>query len=230
MENSRPSPRMMRCRRLTLGARNTTALSRTSCRRPPRRSPVSLAELRSEALRGRRDRLGGRRQLGRTGSRVPLAAGQAAASHHPRRQSLFFHVALPDRVHRRVGQCGAAHEHGSGGARRQRNDGPDRRGIPRPQNRRDPWLFTPASIPVHRRRAECRLARWLRCPRRQGIRVDRARNAAAGKGVAALPLETSRPGVFAIGDVRAGSTKRVAAAVGEGAAVVAQIHSVLAVE
>jgi thioredoxin reductase (NADPH) len=47
---------------------------------------------------------------------------------------------------------------------------------------------------------------------------------------AALPLETSMPGVFAIGDVRAGSTKRVAAAVGEGAAVVAQIHSVLAFE
>jgi thioredoxin reductase (NADPH) len=44
----------------------------------------------------------------------------------------------------------------------------------------------------------------------------------------ALPLETDRPGVFAIGDVRAGSTKRVAAAVGEGAAVVAQIHNVLA--
>jgi thioredoxin reductase (NADPH) len=43
----------------------------------------------------------------------------------------------------------------------------------------------------------------------------------------ALPLETSWPGVFAIGDVRAGSTKRVAAAVGEGAAVVSQIHSVL---
>jgi thioredoxin reductase (NADPH) len=45
-----------------------------------------------------------------------------------------------------------------------------------------------------------------------------------------LPLETSRPGVFAIGDVRAGSTKRVASAVGEGAAVVPQIHSVLAGE
>jgi len=43
-----------------------------------------------------------------------------------------------------------------------------------------------------------------------------------------LPLETSRARVFAIGDVRAGSTKRVAAAVGEGAAVVAQIHSLLA--
>ena len=46
----------------------------------------------------------------------------------------------------------------------------------------------------------------------------------------ALPLETSQPGVFAIGDVRAGSIKRVAAAVGEGAAVVAQIHGVLAGE
>jgi thioredoxin reductase (NADPH) len=34
--------------------------------------------------------------------------------------------------------------------------------------------------------------------------------------------------VFAIGDVRAGSVKRVGAAIGEGAAVVAQIHSYLA--
>lgn len=40
-------------------------------------------------------------------------------------------------------------------------------------------------------------------------------------------LETSVPGVFAIGDVRSGSTKRVAAGVGEGAAVVSQIHGVL---
>ena len=41
-------------------------------------------------------------------------------------------------------------------------------------------------------------------------------------------LETSVPGVFAIGDVRAGSVKRVAAAVGEGAAAVAQVHAYLA--
>jgi thioredoxin reductase (NADPH) len=41
-------------------------------------------------------------------------------------------------------------------------------------------------------------------------------------------LETSRPGVFAIGDVRAGSTKRVSAAVGDGAQVVAAIHAHLA--
>ena len=42
------------------------------------------------------------------------------------------------------------------------------------------------------------------------------------------PLETSRPGVFAIGDVRSGSVKRVASAVGEGAQVVATLHRVLA--
>ena len=43
-----------------------------------------------------------------------------------------------------------------------------------------------------------------------------------------LPLATSSPGVFAIGDVRRGSVKRVAAGVGEGAAAVAQIHAYLA--
>jgi thioredoxin reductase (NADPH) len=42
------------------------------------------------------------------------------------------------------------------------------------------------------------------------------------------PLETSRAGVFAIGDVRSGSVKRVAAAVGEGAQVVATLHRALA--
>ena len=42
------------------------------------------------------------------------------------------------------------------------------------------------------------------------------------------PLETSLPGVFAIGDVRSGSVKRVAACVGEGAQVVATLHQHLA--
>lgn len=41
-------------------------------------------------------------------------------------------------------------------------------------------------------------------------------------------LESSSPGVFAVGDVRSGSVKRVAASVGEGAAVVAQVHAYLA--
>jgi thioredoxin reductase (NADPH) len=60
----------------------------------------------------------------------------------------------------------------------------------------------------------------------KGFVLTGAKCGASG-GRPVLPLETSRPGVFAIGDVRAGSTKRVAAAVGDGAAVVAQIHTVL---
>jgi thioredoxin reductase (NADPH) len=43
-----------------------------------------------------------------------------------------------------------------------------------------------------------------------------------------LPLETGIEGIFAVGDVRCGSVKRVGAAIGEGAAVVAQLHTFLA--
>ena len=43
-----------------------------------------------------------------------------------------------------------------------------------------------------------------------------------------LPFETSVPGVFAVGDVRSGSLKRVAAAVGEGSSAVRQVHEYLA--
>jgi thioredoxin reductase (NADPH) len=65
------------------------------------------------------------------------------------------------------------------------------------------------------------------------LTLDRAGFVLTGSGVpGAAPakpgLEASLPGVFAIGDVRAGSVKRVGAAIGEGAAVVAQIHAALA--
>jgi thioredoxin reductase (NADPH) len=49
----------------------------------------------------------------------------------------------------------------------------------------------------------------------------------AGAGPASL-LETSRRGVLAVGDVRSGSIKRVASAVGEGAMAVRLIHNYLA--
>ena len=42
-----------------------------------------------------------------------------------------------------------------------------------------------------------------------------------------LPMESNVLGVFAVGDVRSGSTKRVGGAIGEGAAVVPQLHTVL---
>jgi thioredoxin reductase (NADPH) len=43
-----------------------------------------------------------------------------------------------------------------------------------------------------------------------------------------LPFETTMPGVFAVGDVRSGSVKRIAAAVGEGSMAVQQVHRYLA--
>ncbi len=57
--------------------------------------------------------------------------------------------------------------------------------------------------------------------------VETDENGFVVTGQGGFSLETNTPGVFAIGDVRAGSTKRVAAAVGEGAAVVAQIHAMI---
>jgi thioredoxin reductase (NADPH) len=57
---------------------------------------------------------------------------------------------------------------------------------------------------------------------------DPADAAGMAQGQARLPLETSMPGVFAVGDVRAGSIKRVATAVGDGATVIALLHGYLA--
>ena len=59
---------------------------------------------------------------------------------------------------------------------------------------------------------------------RTGHEVDRA-----GWPLARAPMsyETSLPGVFAVGDVRHGSAKRVAAAVGEGAGAVQNVHQFL---
>jgi thioredoxin reductase (NADPH) len=45
---------------------------------------------------------------------------------------------------------------------------------------------------------------------------------------APFPFETSHPGLFAVGDVRSGSMKRVASAVGEGSAAVRAVHQYLA--
>ena len=50
----------------------------------------------------------------------------------------------------------------------------------------------------------------------------------ATRGRRPLPYETSRPGLFAVGDLRSESTKRVAAAVGEGSAAIRSRHAHLA--
>ena len=69
--------------------------------------------------------------------------------------------------------------------------------------------------------------RWLA---QSGIALD-AKGFALTEGIPGTtrrPFETSLSGVFAIGDVRSGSVKRVASSVGEGAGVVASIHAYLA--
>jgi thioredoxin reductase (NADPH) len=73
-------------------------------------------------------------------------------------------------------------------------------------------------------------AAWLNG---SGIPIDEKGFIRAGADVRStqrspLPLETGIEGVFTVGDVRCGSVKRVGAAIGEGAAVVAQLHTFLA--
>jgi thioredoxin reductase (NADPH) len=62
-----------------------------------------------------------------------------------------------------------------------------------------------------------------------GVALDERGFVRAGAEVGGTrrPLETSVPGVFAVGDIRSGSIKRVAASVGEGAQVVAALHAYL---
>ncbi len=72
--------------------------------------------------------------------------------------------------------------------------------------------------PVHR------LARRRARSRRAGVPAHRCRGAGPDRGL----LETSVPGVYAAGDVRSGSIKRCATAVGEGATVVRLVHERLA--
>jgi thioredoxin reductase (NADPH) len=68
---------------------------------------------------------------------------------------------------------------------------------------------------------------WLQS---SGIKLDNRGFVLTGQALGddRFPLETSRRGIFAIGDVRSGSVKRVAASVGDGAQVVAAIHGYLA--
>jgi len=70
---------------------------------------------------------------------------------------------------------------------------------------------------------------WLQS---SGIKLDERNFVLTGEELedGRLPLETSRRGVFAVGDVRACSVKRVAAAVGDGAQAVASVHKYLAEE
>lgn len=61
-----------------------------------------------------------------------------------------------------------------------------------------------------------------------GVALDSKGFVLTGRELAGRTLETSRAGIFAVGDIRSGSAKRVATAVGDGAQVVANLHQYLA--
>ncbi len=61
-----------------------------------------------------------------------------------------------------------------------------------------------------------------------GVALDSRGFALTGGAAGRRTLETSRAGIFAVGDIRSGSPKRVATAVGDGAQVVANLHEYLA--
>ena len=140
-------------------------------------------------------------------------------------------VALSDRPHRALPNVELHTDYGGGRAGRD----PARRACQRPRSA--------TARPARRKTCPLRhlflfigadpnAAGWkVRRRGRQGLSADRRRPApttAASKAGRRCRWRPAFPALFAIGDVRAGSTKRVAAAVGEGAAVVAQIHGVLA--
>ena len=97
------------------------------------------------------------------------------------------------------------------------------------QDRRGAYRGGAGCVQFHRRRSAHRLAAGGNRARREGLCAHRCRtwrNRPRGRRAACQPflLETSRPGVFAAGDVRAGSVKRVASAVGEGSMAVQFVH------
>ena len=187
---------------------------------------------RGETVRRRGDRAGRRRQFGRAGGGVSGAQGQAPASRSSAARARSHDVALPDRSHRgaaeRVTFYTGAEVDCAGG----RSDrGAVQGDVPRPRLRKvldatRCGTCSCSSAPI--RTATGSPSAWRSTPRASSSPGAISRRPTCRSARAPLPLETSVAGVFAIGDVRAGSTKRVGAAIGEGAAVVAQIHAALA--
>ena len=139
------------------------------------------------------------------------------------------HVQLSGPAHRTDAQHRSAAQYRSAAHVRRRP--PERGRARQQQDRRDARHQNPGAVQLHRRRAADRLAASGNRERCQRIYPDRAqlwRSRPTGRARRQpFLLETSRPGVFAAGDVRAGSVKRVASAVGEGAMAVQFVHEYL---
>ena len=194
--------------------------------RGPRRLVLGLAD-RGAPVRRRGGHRGRRRQFGRPGRGLPVRARQEGAHDGARPRAGGEHVAIPDRP-----DCGDA-EHRTHD--RDRNRRARRRAGRRPSRRCAGATARAARRPRRRSATSSCSSGPIRRPNGSAVAASRSTRRAlsspargAAQGVAPTPLQSSVPGVFAVGDVRSGSIKRVGGAIGEGAAVVAAIHGFLA--
>ena len=190
----------------------------------------AATELEARMCAGRTGRRGRRRQLGRPGGDVPRREGIVGVR---RRSSTAerHDVELPRRPDRQPSPRPGARRHDGHRARR-RPDAGTHHGQRRSDQRADvdcTALFSFIGAEPN--------SGWL-----DGVAVDEhgfvltdraldhdaLGDAWCAMGRRPLPYETSRPGLFAVGDLRSGSTKRVAAAVGEGSAAIRSVHEHLA--
>ena len=178
-------------------------------------------------MRGTGDRPCRRRQFRRSGRGVSIGSRPQGSHDDPRRRPWRQHVALSDRAHRGHAEHRIGVQRRGGRAGRLRRRTARARALAQPAVRGREHPRYPQSVPVRRRRSCHRLARWLRChARSRRLRGDR-RAVRAKSGTTGAAAGTSVPGVFAVGDVRSGSVKRVGGAIGEGAQVVAALHGFL---
>ena len=104
-------------------------------------------------------------------------------------------------------------------------------GDPRPEHRRGLPARGRRAVPAARRRAAVRLAAARRSAATSTASCSPGATYPSSSGTTACRpanLATPVPGIFAAGDIRAGSMKRVAAASGEGASVVPLVHAHIA--
>ena len=135
-------------------------------------------------------------------------------------------VALPDRADRADREDRGAH--GRGGDRGRGRRAPERAADPRWRRRARRGRSTPRSCSSARRRARTGSRAWSRATS-AGSSSPAPTRRRPGWPLKRDPflLETTVPGVFVAGDVRARSIKRVASAVGEGSMAVSLIHEYL---
>ena len=203
---SRPAPNTGACRSTTSRASRGSASSTP----PARRRRSSAAPQRVGVVGG-----GNSAGTGRDLAGPRRRAGHPAA---PARRPLRDDVALPDRRSRALRRRGPRPQRDRRAARRRRRA----RGGDADRRRRG-----------CRSRSSSASSGPARAPNGSATRSPATRRASSSPATEAGRrglLETSVPRVYAAGDVRSGSTKRCATAVGEGATVVRFVHEHLAAE